>query len=118
MSGDLVDPVIGESFRLDPDAVVGLILHRVTCQSVDAALAEVLLVVQSELTKFVNVIHGCRPSNIVCGQRRTVGRSTVTPYAHRTIIEIAVIVPLLSEPGLKLQILKDLVSEIDIEIVP
>ena len=42
MSGDLVDPVIGESFRLDTNAVVGLLLHRVTCQSVDAALAEVL----------------------------------------------------------------------------
>ena len=118
MSGDLVDPVIGESFRLDTNAVVGLLLHRVTCQSVDAALAEVLLVIQRELTKFVNVIHGCRPSNIVCGQRRTVGRSAITAYTHRTIIEIAVIVPLLSEPGLELQVLKNLVSEIDIEIVP
>ena len=118
MSRDLVNPVIGEAFCLHTDSVVGLLLHRITGKGVDPALSKIFLVVQRELTEFVNIIHRCRPSYIVGRKGRTVGRCPITSDAHRTVIEITVVVPLLSEAGRELQILKDLVSEIDIEIVP
>ena len=112
-----MDAVVGESGSLDAQPVVGLLLERVAGQSVEMVTAELLLITEHELAQPVDVVGRGGAGDVVGFQRIAVSDGGIASDAHRAIVEIAVVVPLLAETRREFQIGNELVDHVDIEVV-
>ena len=117
MSRHFVDAVVGESRSLDSEPVIGLALERIADEGVETVASELFLVACRKLPEPVNVVGRTRTGDVIGGQFGTVCRRGVAADAHRTIVEIAVVVPLLSQPCRDLQIGQRLIDQIEIQVV-
>ena len=117
MGGDLMDPVVGKTGRFHTYPVVFLLLHGVTGEKVEVVLADLLLIVERELPEAVDIVCRGRMGDIVCRKVCAVSRNLAAADAHRTIVEVAVVIPLLAEPGGKIEPVKDRISRVDVDVV-
>ena len=117
MARNLVDAVVGEARGFDAQTVVGLLLEGVAGQRVDVVAADLLLIAERELAQTVHVVGRGRAGDVRRAQLLAVGGGGIAADAHRAVIEIAVVVPLLAEPGRELEVGEKLVNQIEIEVV-
>ena len=117
MGCHLVDAVVGESRSLDTESVVGLALKRIADERIDVMASELFLVACRELPEPVDIVGRARAGDIVGGQFGPIGGRAVSAYAHRPVVEIAVVVPLLSQSRRDLQIGQWFIDQVEVQVV-